>query len=148
LSIKEAQMDVNYGNFIELVQRVAFQASHPVLWSQDSPIDYVETEKRLDQFQKDTGVDMKDDSNLFSLGMVSRSDGCVAFLTAQYLKTTYQGKAERPQCVSVVAYILVNKKVLVAITSLTREGIGHKDIRALMQEAEKYQFQLQLLNNS
>ncbi len=146
-SVKEATMDIDYGNFINLVQRLAFVTSHGVLVSQDSPVDFIETEKRLDQFQKDTGIAVKEDSDVYSLGMISRSDGCVAYMTAQYLKATAGGKTEREKCVNVVAYLLLKKKLVIAVISLTKNMILRGDLQPLIQEAEKYQLSLQNLNN-
>ena len=147
-ALKEALMDIDSGNFIDFVQRVAIKVSHGVLLSQNSPFDYVETEKRLDEFQKDTGVVIQQDSDIYSLGMVSRSDACVAFMSAEYVNMTFEGKTQRERCISVVAYVHLNKKVVIAVTSLTKPAILHEDMRTLKHTAEKYQIELQTLNNS
>jgi hypothetical protein len=148
LAMKDALMDIDSGNFIDFVQRVAVKASHGVLLSQDSGFDFVETQKRLDQFQKDTGVGVQEEGDVYSLGMVSRSYACVAFMEAEYVTMTFEGKPQREKCVSVVAYVRLKKKVLIAVTSLTKALVLQDDIRTLKHTAEKYQIELQMLNNS
>jgi hypothetical protein len=59
-ALKDVLRDIDSGDFIDFVQAEARQASHGVLMPQDSPFDYVESQKRLDQFQKDTGVGVED----------------------------------------------------------------------------------------
>ncbi len=90
--------------------QVAFRALHGILISENSGFDYVESQARLEKFQKDTGVGVQDAGNLYSLGMVSRSDACVAFMTAEYINVTENGKAERKRCVSVIGYVRLKKK--------------------------------------
>jgi hypothetical protein len=147
-AMKDALMDIDSDNFIDFVERTAIKASHGVLYSQASGFDYVEMEKRLDQFQKDTGIGIKEDGDVYSLGMVSRSDACVAYMEAEYITVTFAGKTQRDECVSVVAYVHLRKKVLIAVTSLTKPTIFHDNMRALKHTAEKYQIALQILNNS
>lgn len=146
-ALKEVQMDITFGNFIDCVQQISAWVSHGILWSKDSSFDYVETQKRLAQFQKDTGARVKEDTDLFSLGLVSRSDACVAFMTAQYINVTEEGKTKRIQCVSDEAFILLNKKVVLVETSLNKNVVYPEDILALKKAAEKYQIALQILNN-
>jgi len=100
-AMKDALMDIYSGDFIDFVERVAIKASHGDLSPQYSGFDYVEAQKRLDQFQKDTGIGIQEDSDVYSLGMVSRSDACVAYMEAQYVNLTFQGKTQREKCVSV-----------------------------------------------
>ena len=146
-AMKDALMDIYSGDFIDFVDRVAIKASHSDLSSQYSGFDYVEAQKRLDQFQKDTGIGIQEASDVYSLGMVSRSDACVAYMEAQYVNLTFQGKTERVKCISVVAYVRLNKKVLIAVTSLNKPLILQDDIRTLKHTAENYQLALQFLNN-
>ena len=146
-SMTDATMDVDSGNFIDFVAEVANHAAHGVLVSQYSGFDYDDAQKRLDQFAKDTGVGVKQDGDVYSLGMVSRSVACVSYMEAQYLNVTFQGKAQRVQCVSVVGYVRLNKKVVVVVTSLTKPTILQDDLRTLKHAAEKYQVDLQFLNN-
>jgi len=146
-SIKDAVMDIDSADFIDFVQRMANTASHGILVSKDSVFDYEETKKRLAQFQKDTGLGVQENEDVYSLGMVSRSDACVAYMEAGYVNVSTEGKTEREKCVSVVGYLLLKKKVVIAVTSLTKNSILPEDILALKQTAEKYQIKLQILNN-
>jgi len=147
-AMKDALMDIGSGNFIDFVQQQAVEATHGILLSQYSGFDFVETQKRLDDFQKDTGVGIQEDGDVYSLGIVSRSDACVAYMTAEYVNVTEKGKTQREKCVSVVAYVRLKQKVLLAITSLIKPVILHDDIRTLKHATEKYQLDLQFLNNS
>jgi hypothetical protein len=147
LAMKSALMDIDSGDFVDFVDRVAVEASHGDLRSKDSAFDYVESQSRLDKFQQDTGIGVQDDSDVYSLGMVSRSYGCVSYMEAQYVNATFQGKTERLKCVSVVAYLRLQKKVVITVTSLTKLLILHDDLRKLKEAAEKYQMDLQILNN-
>jgi len=146
--IKEVQMNIDSGSFIDFVQQQAFQVSHGILISQDSCFDFVETQKRLDDFQKDTGVKMEDTGDIYSLGVVSRSYACIAFMTANYMNSTENGKTQRLKCISVYSYVRLKEKVVVILTSLIKPLILHEDIRTLKHAAEKYQLDLQFLNNS
>lgn len=146
-ALKDTPQDIDSGIFIDFVEDVVRKAMHGVLESKDSSFDYDETQKRLDKFQKDTGVTLQADSDYYSLGMVSRSVACVSYMTAQYVNATYQGKTERLKCVSVVAYIRLRKKVVIAVTSLNKNTILQDELRTLKHTAEHYQCDLQLLNN-
>jgi hypothetical protein len=140
-------MNIDSGTFIDFVQRQALEVTHGVLLSQDSGFDFVETQKRLDDFQKDTGIGMQDASDVYSLGMVSRSDACIAFMTAQYVNVTEKGKTQREKCISIYAYVRLKQKVVVIQTQMIKPLILHDDIRTLKHAAEKYQLDLQFLNN-
>jgi hypothetical protein len=146
-ALKDAPMDIDSGFFIDFVAKVANDATHSVLVSQYSGFDYDDAQKRLDQFAKDTGVGIKQDGDVYSLGMVSRSDACVSYMEAQYLTVTEKGKTERVQCVSVVGYLRLNQKAVVVITSMTKPTILQDDLRTLKHAAERYQLDLQILNN-
>jgi hypothetical protein len=146
-AMTDALMDIDSGDFIDFVDRVSIKASHGDISSEMSGFDYVEVQKQLDQFQKDSGVGIRDDGDLYSLGMVSRSDACVSYMEAQYQTLTYQGQKERDKIVSVVGYLRLNKKVLIAVTSIRKPYISQADLRTLKHAAEKYQLALQFLNN-
>ena len=148
LAMKDALMDVYSGDFIDFVDRVAIKASHGDLSSQESAFDYVEAQIRLDKFQKDSGIAVREDSDVYSLGMVSRSAECVSYMEAEYVTMTFEGKSQREKCVSVVGYVRLKQKVLIAVTSLTKALILQDDLRTLKHAAEKYQVELQILNNS
>jgi hypothetical protein len=47
-----------------------------------------------------------------------------------------------------VAYLLLKSKVVIVITTLMGPTILHGDLLTLKHAAEKYQIDLQLLNNS
>ena len=146
-ALKDTPQDIDSGIFIEFVEDVARKAMHGVIESKDSPFDYDEVQKRLDKFQKDTGVTLQADSDYYSLGMVSRSVACVSHMTAQYVNMTYQEKTERVKCVSVVAYIRLRKKLVIVVTSLNKNTILQDELRLLKHTAEHYQCDLQLLDN-
>lgn len=145
-SLNDAPQDIYSGDFIDFVGQVANDAVHGVLESANSCFDFEETQKRLAAFQKDTGVAVQPDGALYSLGMVSRSGGCVSFMTAHYFTTTVAGKTERDKCITVQAYLLLNKKVVLVLTSLDGPTILSGDILPLKHAAEKFQIALQILN--
>ncbi len=147
LALTDATMDIDSGQFIDFVEDAARRSSHGVLESQDTPIDYVETQKRFDAFQKDTGVAVKEAGNLYSLGLMSRSDACVTYMTARDFNLTYKGKTERNECMSIIAYLRLRKKVVIAVTSMTKPLFFHDDLKTLKDAAERYQLSLQVLNN-
>lgn len=146
-ALKDTPQDIDSGIFIEFVEDVARKAMHGVIESKDSPFDYDETQKRLDKFQTDTGIGLQADSDVYSLGMVSRSVACVSHMTAQYVNVTYKGKSERLKFVSVVAYIRLRKKIVIVVTCLNKNTILQDELRLLKHTAEHYQCDLQLLNN-
>jgi hypothetical protein len=80
--------------------------------------------------------------------MVSRSYACVSYMEAQYVNMTADGKTVRRKNVSIIAYLLLKKKVVLVITSLTKDTVLHDDLGILMEAAEKYQLDLQVLNNT
>ena len=147
-ALKDHPEDIGDGNFIDIVQLVAIHASHGVLLSQDSSFDYVETQKRLDDFQKDTGVQVQGDGDVYSLGIISRSDDCVAYLAAQYVTAQVNGKDQRLKCLNVIAFLHLKQKVLIAVTSLTKATILHDDILTVKHTAEKYQNEVREINNT
>jgi hypothetical protein len=117
-----------------------------VLESANSSFDFEETQKRLADFQKDTGIAMQPDGALYSLGMVSRSGGCVSFMTAQYVTVIEGGKPVREKCLTVQGYLLLNNKVVLVLTTLNGPAILSSDILPLKHAAEKFQIALQVLN--
>ena len=145
-AFKDVQQDIYSGDFLNFVGKVANTAVHGVLESENSYFDFEETQKRLDQFQKDTGIALQPDGALYSLGMVSRSGGCVSFMTAEYLTVTRAGKMAREKCVTVEGYLLLNNKLVLVLTSLSGPNIFSSDLLPLMHAAEKYQIALQILN--
>ena len=62
-ALKDTPQDIDSGIFIDFVENVVRKAMHGVLESKDSPFDYDETQKRLDKFQKDTGIGFQADSD-------------------------------------------------------------------------------------
>jgi hypothetical protein len=146
-ALKDVQQDIYSGDFIEFVGKVADTAVHSVLESENSYFDFEESQKRLDQFEKDTGITMQADGALYSLGMVSRSGGCVSFMTAQYVTVTTGGKPQREKCITVEGYLLLSNKIVVVLTTLTGPAILHGDLLTLKHAAEKYQIALQQVNN-
>ena len=147
-ALKDTLQDIDDSNFVDFVQREALQASHGVLLSQDSSFDYVETQKQLDAFQKDSGIHEQNDSSLYSLGIISHSDDCVAYLEAQYIIANFDGKDQRLECLDVVAYLHLKNKVVVAVTSLIKNTVFHEDILTLKHAAEKYQNEVREINNT
>jgi len=146
-ALKDAPMDIDSGIFIDFVEDAARKAMHGVLESKEDPFDYEAVQQRLDKFKEATGVNIQIDSDVYSLGMVSRSVACVSYMDAQYVNMTYKGKTERVKCVSVVAYIRLQKKVVVVVTCLNKNTILQDELRLLKHTAEHYQCDLQLLNN-
>jgi hypothetical protein len=142
-SLKDTTQDIYSGDFIDFVGRVSDDAVHGVLQSANSSFDFEEMQKRLADFQKDTGVAMQPDGALYSLGMVSRSGGCVSFMTAHYVTVTEAGKPERDKCLTVQGYLLLNNKVMLVLTSLMGPAIFNTDILPLKHAAEKFQIALQ-----
>ena len=145
-SLKDVHEDIYSGDFIDFVGHVAHDAIHSVLLSANSSFDYEETQKRLDAFQKDTGIAMQPDGALYSLGMVSRSGGCVSFMTAQYVTVIEDGKPVREKCLTVEGYLLLNNKVVLVLTMLQGPTLLRSDILPLKHAAEKFQIALQVLN--
>ena len=80
------------------------------------------------------------------VGLVSRSAGCVSFMTAQYLNVTYKAETKPIELVSMVTYMLQQKFVIV-VTSLTKLQILHHEILEVQKVGENYQLALQVLNN-
>ena len=146
-ALKDHPEDIYSGDFIDFVDRVAHDAIHSVLQAANSSFDYEEMQKRLDAFQKDTGVAMQPDGALYSLGMVSRSGGCVSFMMAHYVTVVRDGKPVREKCLTVQGYLLLNKKVVLVLTSLQGPTILDTDILPLKHAAEKFQIALQVLND-
>jgi hypothetical protein len=146
-SMKDAQQDIYSGDFIDFVGRVSNDALHGVLRSANSFFDFEETQKRLDAFQKDTGIAMQPDGALYSLGMVSRSGGCVSFMTAEYVTVVEDGKPVREKCMAVEGYLLLNKKAVLVLTLLQGPNILSSDILPLKHAAEKFQIALQEIND-
>jgi hypothetical protein len=144
---KDHPEDIYSGDFIDFVGTVASDAAHSVLRSANSYFDFEEMQKRLDAFQKDTGIAMQPDGALYSLGMVSRSGGCVSFMTAHYVTVVEDGKPVREKCLTVEGYLLLNNKVVIVLTSLQGPTILNTDILPLKHAAEKFQIALQVLNN-
>ena len=144
--LKEVQQDIYSGDFIDLVGKIADTAVHGVLESANSSFDFEETQKRLADFQKDTGIAMQPDGALYSLGMVSRSGGCVSFMTAQYVTVVVAGKPQREKCLTVQGYLLLNNKLVLVLTSLQGPTLLRSDILPLKHAAEKFQIALQVLN--
>jgi len=145
-SLKDVHEDVYSGDFIDFVGRVSNDAVHGVLRSATSSFDFEETQKRLDAFQKDTGIAMQPDGALYSLGMVSRSGGCVSFMTAHYVTVVQDGKSTREKCLTVEGYLLLNNKVVVVLTTLQGPTLLNSDILPLKHAAEKFQIALQEIN--
>jgi hypothetical protein len=146
-ALKDAPMDIDSGIFIDFVEDTARKAMHGVFESKDVAFDYDAMQQRLDKFKEATGVNLQIDSDVYSLGMVSRSVACVSYMNAQYVNETYKGKTVRVKCVSVVAYIRLQKKVVVVATCLNKNTILQDELRTLKHAAEHYQCDLQLLNN-
>ena len=147
VAIKDQQMDVEMGYFIDFVGQVSTRVSKGVLVTKDEILDDTELQKQLDHFQKDTGVTLQADSDIYSLGMFSRSFACVSYITAQNLNATYKGKTKKLRNVSIEAYVLLKKKVVIAETSITEEEIKPEDVVALKDAGEKFQIGLQVVNN-
>jgi hypothetical protein len=145
-SLKDVHEDIYSGDFIDFVSRTSNVAVHGVLRSANSSFDFEEMQKRLDAFQKDTGIAMQPDGALYSLGMVSRSGGCVSFMTARYVTVVQDGKPVREKCLTVEGYLLLNNKVVVVLTTLQGPAILNSDILPLKHAAEKFQIALQILN--
>lgn len=146
-AMKDLDTDIDAGTFIDAVEQIARKATHGVIEPKDGFFDYDETQKKLDAFKEETGVELKADSDVYSLGMVSRSVACVSYMDAQYMNVTYKGKTERLKCVSVEAYIRLKKKILIVVTSLNKNTILQGELRLLKHTAEHYQLDLQILNN-
>jgi hypothetical protein len=145
-ALKDVQQDIYSGNFLELVDKIANSAVPGVLKSANSSFDFEETKKRLDAFEKDTGVAMQPDGALYSLGVVSRSGGCVSFMTAQYVTVNVGGKPRREKCLTVEGYLLLNSKLVLTETTLMGPTVFSNDIRPLKHAAEYFQIALQELN--
>jgi len=145
-SLKDVHEDIYSGDFIDFVGKAAHEAAHSVLQSANSYFDYEETQKRLDAFQKDTGIAMQPDGALYSLGMVSRSGGCVSFMTACYITVVRDGKPVREKCLTVEGYLLLNGKMVLAVTMLQGPTLLSSDILPLKHAAEKFQIALQEIN--
>jgi len=145
-SLKDVQQDIYSGDFIDFVGRVSNEAVHSLLRSPNSSFDFEETQKRLEAFKQDTGVAMQPDGALYSLGMVSRSGGCVSFMTAHYVTVTEDGKSVREKCVEVEGYLLLNNKAVLVATLIQGPNILSSDLLPLKHAAEKFQIALQVLN--
>ncbi len=130
-SFKDVHEDIYSGDFIDFVGRVSNGAVHTILRAANSSFDFEEMQKRLDSFQKDTGIAMQPDGALYSLGMVSRSGACVSFMTAHYVTVTRDGKTVREKCLTVEGYLLLNNKVVLVLTSLQGPTILKSDILPL-----------------
>jgi hypothetical protein len=146
-ALKDVPQDIYSGDFIDLVEKVSETAAHGMLESPNSSFDFEETKNRLDAFQKDTGIALQPDGALYSLGMVSRSGGCVSFMHAQYLTVVEDGKSQRDKCVTVEGYLLLNSKLVCVLTSLMGPTVFSSDILPLKHAAEKFQIALQELND-
>lgn len=143
---KDAQMDIDPDRFIDFVDYLAGRVNPGILLSKESIVDNADMQSRLDQFQKDTGIGVEQTSDIYSLGLISRSEACVSFLSARYLNETYQGKTRRFKMVSLESYLLLNHKVVVVETSLTKNWIRQNDVLELVKVGEIYQLALQVLN--
>jgi hypothetical protein len=146
-AFKDVPQDIYSGDFIEFVEKVADTAAHGMLESENSSFDFEETKNRLDAFQKDTGITMQPDGAFYSLGMVSRSGGCVSFMTAQYVTVTEEGKSHREKCLTVEGYLLLNNKLVLTLTTLIGPTVFSNDILPLKHAAEHFQIALQQMND-
>jgi hypothetical protein len=146
-AFKDHPEDIYSGDFIEFVEKVSDKAAHGMLQSENSSFDFEETKNRLDSFQKDSGIAMQPDGAFYSLGMVSRSGGCVSFMTAQYITVSEGGKSHREKCLSVQAYLLLNKKLVLTLTTIMGPTVFSDEILPLKHAAEKFQIALQQLND-
>jgi hypothetical protein len=145
-SLKNEQANIYSGDFIDFVDRVSNHAMHSLLRAPNSSFDYEETQKRLAAFQSDTGIAMQPDGALYSLGMVSRSGGCVSYMHAHYVTVVHDGNPVREKCLTVQGYLLLNNKVVLVLTMLQGPNILDSDILPLKHAAEKFQIALQVLN--